>query len=250
MTTARTVTGRPCLVTQETCRLTPRVSSDSRRAVWKPGRTFTPRPVMILKPRLSAVSARSTRTPSPEMISASFGSATLYSNRRKPKITNSRTMSPPAAYSRISKRLMAPTPSLFFCCACVGAPSTPSAAQGLPPLDVKRPRGFEVDQEPLGAGGEGLVRVGRVGVERLRAAPDVQQYLADEAGADRAGHTASAADHPPKPFSLTLLPFCPNVPGCGSCSKTKSTPPPPRPRPPSRSAFSPACSRIFCASPN
>src|SRR3954469_8216178 len=233
MTTARTVTGRPCLVTHETCRLTPRVSSDSRRAVWNPGITFTPRPVMILNPRLSAVSARSTRTPSPEMISASFGSATLYSSRRIPKTTISTTMSPPAAYSRISTRLMAPTPS-FSVVRCVGASSTPSAAQRLPSLDINRARGFEVDHEHLGAGGEGRVRVGRVGVERLRAAPDVEEHLADEAGADRAGHAASAADHPPKPFSLTLLPFCTNVPGCGSCWKTKSKPPPPPPPGPPR----------------
>ena len=74
--------------------------------------TFTPRPVMILKPRLSAVSLRSTRIPQPETISASFGSATLYRIRSSPKITITATTAMPT----ISRMFIGlPHPSLLCC---------------------------------------------------------------------------------------------------------------------------------------
>src|SRR5690348_9515461 len=68
--------GIPWLDTQVTVNGVARMSSGSRRTVWKPGRTAVPRPTTILKPRVSLTCSVLECAPRPEMISASFGSAT------------------------------------------------------------------------------------------------------------------------------------------------------------------------------
>jgi hypothetical protein len=80
MTTPSTRTGIDCDVTPVICSGTLRRSSESLRTVWTRGRTKVPLPEMILKPSDSATAASRVVpfTPKPEMISASFGSATRY----------------------------------------------------------------------------------------------------------------------------------------------------------------------------
>src|SRR5438477_9601708 len=60
------------------------MSSESRRAFWSPGTTMPPLPTTILKPRPAASPSGPWWARRPEMISASFGSATLYMNMAAP----------------------------------------------------------------------------------------------------------------------------------------------------------------------
>src|SRR5262249_21297942 len=68
-----------------------RRSSERRRTVWTPGITRVPLPVTILKPRLSWTSTAVAPPPRlmPEMMSASFGSATRHMSL---KMTTAATM--------------------------------------------------------------------------------------------------------------------------------------------------------------
>src|SRR5437763_7207637 len=80
MTTALTPTGIPWVVTHCTSSSASWMSSDSLRTFWKPGSTYAPLPTTILKPRPAASPSGPWCARTPEMISASFGSATLYMN--------------------------------------------------------------------------------------------------------------------------------------------------------------------------
>src|SRR5581483_297061 len=80
MTTALTPTGTPCVVTHWTSSSASWMSSESRRAVCRPGMTSAPLPTTILNPSPAASPVGPEWAPQPEMISASFGSATLYIN--------------------------------------------------------------------------------------------------------------------------------------------------------------------------
>src|SRR5918992_4254527 len=178
MTTPRTATGMPCLVTQATWRLVPRVSSESRRAAWKPGRTIVPLPVTILKPRLSAASPGLVRARKPEMINASFGSATRHS-----------------AFSMSASTMMPRTAAPMVMSSSTCSPQMWCGSARLPALYVSRARRLEIDDQDLRAGLDLLVGPLRVGVERLRPAAHRHHDLAYESRTHPAGHPPHLADH-------------------------------------------------------
>ncbi len=78
ITTPFTPRGMPWWVTHSIPNSASRRSSVSRRTVCTPGMTRVPLPVTILKPRLSLTASLGVCSRSPEMISASFGSATRH----------------------------------------------------------------------------------------------------------------------------------------------------------------------------
>ena len=86
----------PWCVTQSMASSASRRSSDSRRTVCTPGTTIVPLPVTIRKPRLSDTPSGTARSRRPEMISASFGSATRHVSLNSTKSTDERGNDGPA----------------------------------------------------------------------------------------------------------------------------------------------------------
>src|SRR4051812_26842561 len=79
--------GMPWLDTHVTVSGVARMSSGNRRTVWKPGSTAVPRPTTILNPRVSLTCSVLECAPRPEMIRASFGSATRQTIRNRMRRT-------------------------------------------------------------------------------------------------------------------------------------------------------------------
>src|ERR1041385_7375804 len=146
MTTPLTPTGMPWCVTQSMASSASRRSSDKRRTACTPGSTAVPFPVMILNPSVSITPSGAPRWRSPEMISASFGSATRH------MALNTTTMSTTAATATYTINIeIPPEPALH-------------GGDG-------HSAGWEVlDDDDAGAGADGRVGVGRVGMERLAPA--------------------------------------------------------------------------------
>src|SRR5436853_1183201 len=174
MTTPLIPSGMPWWVTQSMPSSASRRSSESRRTAWTPGSTSVPLPVTILKPRLSPTSSRLCCCRSPEMTSASLGSATRHMslNRMKPR-TSAPTTTPPTISNDIG--------------------TTPETA--LHGRDEHGP-GWEVldDHDPA-AHGDRLRGLGGPGVVRLAAAPDGDHHLAQLPGADGAGDVSHLSHH-------------------------------------------------------
>src|SRR3954447_1594552 len=70
----------PCVVTQSRSSSDSWMSSERRRTFCSPGMIHAPLPTTILNPRPAASPSGPACARRPEMISASFGSATLYKN--------------------------------------------------------------------------------------------------------------------------------------------------------------------------
>src|SRR5664279_1032896 len=94
MTTPRTITGMPWVVTQVTSSAVSYSESFSARTVVIPGLQTVPVPVTILKSSPSAVALL--RRLSPDRISASFGSATRQTDRNSTNTTASATTTNPS----------------------------------------------------------------------------------------------------------------------------------------------------------
>ncbi len=94
ITTPRTITGMPCVVTQVTSSGVSYSDSFRLRTVCRPGSTTVPVPVTILKSSPSAVALF--RPLSPDRISASSGSATFQTDLKTTQITNTTTTRPPS----------------------------------------------------------------------------------------------------------------------------------------------------------
>ena len=99
MTTPRTITGMPCVVTQVTSKGVSYRDSFRLRTVCSPGSTTVPVPVTILKSSPSAVALF--RLLRPERISASSGSATRQTERKMMNTTRTAISSPPNRYIQV-----------------------------------------------------------------------------------------------------------------------------------------------------
>src|SRR5215207_4241420 len=164
----------PWCVTQSMASSASRRSSDRRRTVCTPGITSTPLPVTILKPRESSTSSVACAWRRPEMISASFGSATRQVALNS---TTSRTRAP---------RAMPPA---------TRADSIAVPLRWSHGGDDDGARGEDLHDQHAGAGADVLV-VGAVGVERLGAASDRDHDLAYPTGPDVTGDPARLPDQP------------------------------------------------------
>src|SRR6266702_3938898 len=173
MTTPRTLSGMPCWVTQSIWSSVSRRSSDSRRTTWMPGMTMVPLPVMILKPRLSPTPS-GLRSWSPEMTSASLGSATRHIIL-KSRI-GSRTTTNASAK-------MTPTTS-----------NIPISLEPLVRAHDHRPRREVLDHHHARPAGDGQAGIRRVGVERLASPAHGDHHFADASRCDGARDPSDLAD--------------------------------------------------------
>src|SRR5512132_1096208 len=174
MTTPWMPRGMPWWVTHSMDRGASRRSSDSRRTVWMPGSTRVPLPVTMRKPMLSPAPSGEECSRRPEMTRASLGSATRHMSLKIANRTTRPTTAPPAR-------------------------SRGSIAQ---PFDAALHRADHdgswrevLDHDHAGAGRDGVLGVGGVGVEGLAAATDGDHDLADPLGADGARDSADLPDH-------------------------------------------------------
>src|SRR6266496_5255750 len=175
ITTPWIASGMPCVLTQSMPSWASRRSSERRRTVWMPGRTRVPLPVTILKPRLSPTPSTSACCRSPEMTSASFGSATRHMRRNRMNNTTRMTSTPPPMM--------------------VGSMTMQPPSQPLQRADHDSPGGEIFDDDHPPAGLDGVLSLGGVGVERLAAAADRDHDLSDPVRCDRAGHPPHPANH-------------------------------------------------------
>src|SRR5438874_8433193 len=132
--------------------------------------TRVPRPVTILKPRLSWTASLGVCWRSPEMISASLGSATRQHILNR---TNATTAAATTTMTMVTSHLQ---------CSHTG--------------HDHRSRRVVLDHDDAGAGLELVVRLRGVGVEGFAAAADLDHHLAQLPGADGAGDPAHLPDHP------------------------------------------------------
>src|SRR6266496_5342780 len=167
--------GMPWVLTQSMASWASRRSSESRRTVWMPGRTRVPLPVTILKPRLSPTPSTSACWRSPEMTSASFGSATRHMRRNRMNSTTTMTSTPPAMM--------------------MGSMTIQPPSQPLQRADHDSPGREVLDDDHPGARLDPVLGVGGVGVERLATAADRDHDLPDPARCDGAGHPPHPPDH-------------------------------------------------------
>src|SRR5215216_4044779 len=174
MTTPWMPSGMPWWVTHSIDSGASRRSSDSRRTVWMPGRTRVPLPVTMRKPMLSPAPWGEECSRRPEMTRASLGSATRHMSLKTANRTTRPATMPPA---RIRGSI---------------APPFDAALHG---ADHDGPWREVLDHDDAGAGRDGVLGVGGIGVEGLAAAADGDHHLADPFGADRAGHAADLPDH-------------------------------------------------------
>src|SRR5829696_4564179 len=149
-----------------------RRSRDSRRTVCAPGTTRVPLPVTILKPRPSWSPAVSSSVLNPEMTSASLGSAT-----RQHSLNTTTTIMRIAATRITIVSAMAHRLSLLH----LG--------------DDHRARRQVVHDHDAGPGGQDVVAVSGVCVERLRAPTDRDHHLAQRPGGDQSGDPADLPHH-------------------------------------------------------
>jgi hypothetical protein len=177
--TPRTPTGIPWWVTHSIASAASRIPSDRRRTVWRPGRTSVPLPVTILKPRLSLVRSVPARAPRPEMMSASFGSATRHISLNR--IANAIR----AATAAIATTSVIPT--------SICSPSSPRRRSA--GADHDGPRRVVLDDDDAAAAKDGLPDVGAGGHEGLRPAPDRDHHLARSPGRDRLRDASGASYH-------------------------------------------------------
>src|SRR5918994_1202185 len=164
MTTPWMPRGMPWWVTHSIDSGASRRSSDSRRTVWMPGSTRVPLPVTMRKPMLSPAPGGEGCPRRPEITRASLGSATRHMSLKIANRTTRPTTMPPA---RIRGSI---------------APPFDAALHG-------------ADHDDAGAGRDGVLGVGGIGVEGLAAAADGDHDLADPFGSDRAGHASDLPDH-------------------------------------------------------
>src|SRR5512133_2872072 len=174
MTTPWMPRGMPWWVTHSMDRGASRRSSDSRRTVWMPGSTRVPLPVTMRKPMLSPAPSGEECSRRPEMTRASLGSATRHMSLKIANRTARPTTTMPA---RIWGSIASP-----FDAALHGA-------------DHDGPWREVLDHDDAGAGRDGVLGVGGIGVEGLAAAADGDHDLAHPFGPDRAGHAADLPDH-------------------------------------------------------
>src|ERR671935_1979749 len=156
MTTAFTPTGIPCVVTHWRSSSASWMSSESRRTFWKPGRTKAPLPTTILNPRPAASPSGPWCARRPEMIRASFGSATLYMS--------------------------------------IGADAPSSDGASGEPADDDGARRVLLEHDDARALLDPLGLVGGVGVVGLVTPSDADHDLAEPAGLDRAGDATHLSD--------------------------------------------------------
>src|SRR5919204_2665288 len=175
MTTAFTPTWMPCVVTHSRSSSASWMSSESRRTFCRPGTTNAPLPTTILKPRPAASPSGPWCARTPEMMSASFGSATLYMN--------------------------------MTACSFLG-----SVALGERAHD-DRPGRLVLEHDDAGAALDALLLVGGVREVRLAAAADRDHHLTELARLDGAGDAAHlpdqlvVGDHPRLSFHQTCAHF-------------------------------------------
>src|SRR5215472_14931230 len=168
----------PWCVTHSIWRSVSRRSSERRRTAWTPGIINVPRPVMILKPRLS--SSPLFRWGRPEMISASFGSAmrqVLLKSSTRSRTRISAAPIPPAT--------TAVTNELMF--------MVPPVRSGWADYDGTRRE--VLDHDDSDALWNGLSRIGRVGVEGLAATPHGNHHLPEVTWAHDSRHPPHPANH-------------------------------------------------------
>src|ERR1700736_5705757 len=164
-------TGIPCCVTHAICSSDSRRSSESLRTTWTPGMTSVPRPVTILKPSDSPVSSFD-RWWSPEMTSASFGSATRHIARNSMmKMANATTMTP-------MMRTADPSSVVTF---FLPAPAWSRLG------DDYRPWRIVLDDHHSGSDRDAL-RIARVRVEVFCTSTHGEHALPDPTGTDRPRH--------------------------------------------------------------
>src|SRR5215213_6558058 len=164
--------GMPWWVTQSMVSSVWRRSRERRRTVWTPGMTRVPLPVMILKPRLSWTSTAAAPPPRlmPEMMSASFGSATRHMSLKMMMAATAMT----AATIRMTM-------------------SIPAFGSHLG--DDHR-AGREVLHDHDARSRQDLVvAIGGIRVKRLGAAAHRDHDLADNPGGDLAGDPADLSHH-------------------------------------------------------
>src|SRR6266545_1785909 len=165
----------PWVLTQSMPSCASRRSSERRRTVWMPGRTRVPLPVTILKPRLSPTPSTSACSRSPEMTSASFGSATRHMRRNRMNSTMRATSTLPPMM--------------------MGSMTMQPPSQPLQRADHDSPGREVLDDDHPPAGLDGVVALGGVGVERLAASADRDHDLTNPARCDGAGHPPHPPDH-------------------------------------------------------
>src|SRR5215212_7529698 len=170
ITTPLIPSGIPWWVTQSMLNSASRRSSVSRRTVCTPGTTSVPLPVTILNPRLSCTLSLGECSRMPEMMRASFGSATR-------QHALNRTMARTRATPTVARTVISVPPG------------------SLHAGDDHRARGVVLDHHDAAAGSDRLVRIRRVGVERLRAAAHGNHDLAQLSGRDGPRHSADLPDH-------------------------------------------------------
>src|SRR5215213_11173202 len=151
-----------------------RRASYSRRTVWMPVRTRLPLVVTMRKPMLSPAPSGEECSRRPEMTRASLGSAPRHMSLKIANRTARPTTTPPA---RIRGSI---------------APPFDAALHG---ADHDGPWREVLDHDDAGAGRDGVLGVGGVGVEGLGAAADGDHDLADPLGPDGTGHPPDLPDH-------------------------------------------------------
>src|SRR4051812_47394649 len=172
MTTPRIPRGMPWCVTQSMVSSVWRRSRERRRTVWTPGSTRVPLPVTILKPRLSWTSTAVLSPPRlmPEMMSASFGSATRHMSL---------------------KMMMAAT--TMMATAIKKTMSHPLSESHLG--DDDRSRREVLHDHDARTGLDHVLAIRGVGVKSLGAAAHRNHDLADHPRGDPAGHPADLPHH-------------------------------------------------------
>src|SRR5215207_3024870 len=174
MTTPWIPSGMPWWVTHSIDSGASRRSSDSRLTVWMPGSTSVPLPVTMRKPMLSPAPSGDECSRRPERTRASLGSATRHMSL---KIANRTTRPTTTAPARIRGSIALPFDA------------------ALHRADHDGPWREVLDDDHAGAGRDGVLGVGGVGVEGLAAATDGDHDLADPLGADGARDPADLPDH-------------------------------------------------------
>src|SRR6478752_773482 len=164
----------PWWVTQSMASSASRRSRLRRRTVWTPGTTRVPLPVTIRKPRPSDASSGFPWSRRPEMMSASFGSATRHMERKTMKARMIAPSIPPAITSAVF----------------TNAPPVRSQRG-----DDDGARWQVLQDQHLAAGADLDVPIHVVRVERFGAAADRHHDLTEALGADAPRHAAGLADH-------------------------------------------------------
>src|SRR5919204_5143033 len=206
MTTAFTPTWMPCVVTHSRSSSASWMSSDSRRTFCTPGTTNAPLPTTILKPSPAASPSGPWCARTPEMMSASFGSATLYMN--------------------------------MTACSFLG-----SVALGERAHD-DRPGRLVLEHDDAGAALDALLLVGGVREVRLAAPADRDHHLTELSRLDGAGDAAPLPDQlvvgdhpdriiPPAGRKRDRAPRPGHRPRGGTRGRCRGGAPAPRARPPS-----------------